>query len=67
MVIGQTIRVINGDCKQIAEIEMEHNDKNIETVSRRYIKQYGKITKVDNSSDCLTIVTYERETLGFSI
>jgi hypothetical protein len=61
------IKVLDGNLKQIRVIERDHNRKNIEAVAKWFVKEMGEIVKSDHNSDCLSIVTYEKGVLGFSI
>jgi hypothetical protein len=64
---GENIRVLDGDCKLIQVIEMEHTNSNIAIVAKRFVSVLGKVLNTDASSDCISIVTFEKGILGFSI
>jgi hypothetical protein len=62
-----SIRVLDQDCKMIQEIPLDHNNHNIAKAAKRFISVMGEILHTDRDSDCITIVTYEKGVLGFSI
>lgn len=62
-----SIRVLDGNAKLVEIAEMDHNKKNIDLLARKFEKTLGKITHKNGDSDCITIVTYEKGILGFSI
>lgn len=62
-----SIKIVDGNMKLVKVVELEHNNKNIDMLASRHELLLGKITHKNDNSDCITIVTYERGILGFSI
>ncbi|HIW33495.1 MAG TPA: hypothetical protein IAA29_11990 [Candidatus Paenibacillus intestinavium] len=61
------IKIVDGNMNLVKVVDLEHNTKNIDKLAARHEVMLGNITHKNDDSDCITIVTYERGILGFSI